>query len=177
MNFDGAYSNFLLRHFFGIGLLMISFNVDAAEKTVTAAGVSFHWTTSHGELHGCMRAPTHGWIAVGFNPNGELAGARLVMARVLAGKAQIEVHIAKPPTHVHRKNQDGSERAQVLSSMQALQHNQTHTEICFRMPLAAADDEDIALVPGETVHLILAYSHEADFQHHSARRDGVKVTL
>jgi hypothetical protein len=176
VNFDGSYSNFLSRHFLGIGLLMISFNVDAAKKTV-AAGVSFHWTTSHGELHGCIRAPTRGWIAVGFNPKGELAGARLVMARVVADKAQIEVHIAKPPAHVHRQNQDGSERAQALTSMQTKEQNQTHTEICFRMPLAAADDEDVALVPGETVYMILAFSHEADFQHHSAQRDGVKVTL
>jgi hypothetical protein len=86
-------------------------------------------------------------------------------------------HIAKPPAHVHRQNEDGSERAQALTSAQALQQNQAHTEICFRMPLAAADDEDVALVPGETVHLILAFSHETDFQHHSARRDGITVTL
>jgi hypothetical protein len=120
-----------------------------------------------------MSAATSGWITVGFNTRSELQGARLVMGRVVAGRAHAEVHIAQPPRHVHRRTPEGRERVSDVSGQQA--GGRTH--VCFSMPLKPSDAEDVTLVTGAPVHLILAWSREADFDHHSAQRESVEVML
>ena len=95
------------------------------------------------------------------------------MGRVVADRAHAEVHIAQPPRHLHRKTPDGRERVSEVIGRQV--GGRTH--VCFSMPLKAADAEDVSLVKGSPAHIILAWSHEADFEHHSAQRDAVNVTL
>jgi hypothetical protein len=51
------------------------------------------------------------------------------------------------------------------------------TQVCFAMPLRTDAVGDTALHPGQAVHLVLAWSHEPDFSHHSAGRDSLEVTL
>jgi hypothetical protein len=145
----------------------------AAMPSVSAAGVQFSWTVQGESLHGCMSAATSGWVAVGFNTRTGLQGARLVMGHVVAGRAHAEVHIAQPPRHLHRQTADGHERVSNVSGRQA--GGRTH--VCFSMPLKPTDTEDVALLRGAPVHLILAWSHEADFDHHSAQRDSVEMML
>ncbi len=144
-----------------------------AERTVARADVEFRWRVSGGLLHGCMRAATRGWITVGFNTTDGLSSARLVMGRLVNGHAQAQVHMANPPQHTHRPNSDGSER---VSQVQGSFAN-GHTQLCFSMPLKAQDAQDLGLAQGQTVHLILAWSHETDFDHHSAQRGAVAIVL
>ncbi len=145
----------------------------AAPSSVSAAGVQFSWSVQGETLHGCMSAATSGWVVVGFNTRATLEGARLVMGRITAGRAHAEVHIAQPPRHLHRRTPEGLERVSQVSGRQS--GGRTH--VCFTMPLGRADAEDVALVKGSPVHLILAWSHETDFDHHSAQRDSLDVTL
>jgi hypothetical protein len=155
------------------GLTQASPSVPLFSNEVADAGVRFRWALQGNDrLYGCMEAKTLGWVTVGFNPRGELDGARLVMGRVVNGKAHAEVHIAKPPQHVHRPAKNGGERVADVSGSQV----DGVTRVCFSMPLAAADAEDVSLVAGKSVHLVLAWSHEPDFQHHSAQR-GARNTL
>lgn len=147
--------------------------VSAAPPSVSAAGVQFSWSVQGDLLHGCMSAATLGWITVGFNTRADLQGARLVMGRVVAGRAHAEVHIAQPPHHVHRQTPEGRERVSDVGG----QHVGGRTHVCFSMPLKPADAEDVALAKGAPVHLILAWSRHSDFDHHSAQRDSVEVML
>jgi hypothetical protein len=68
-------------------------------------------------------------------------------------------------------------------SRQALQKRETTSSscatsrVCFVMPLDPIDPSDVTLVPGSPTHLVLAWSHESDFDHHSADRDAVNVLL
>jgi hypothetical protein len=144
-----------------------------AARMASAAGVEFRWAIQGQRLHGCMQARTRGWIAVGFNLRDDLAGARLVMGRVVAQRAHAEVHLARPPLHLHRHNADGSERVEQVSGQQ----HEGRTQVCFVMPLAAADADDVDLAAGSSVHLVLAWSHEPDFDHHSAQRGSLSITL
>jgi hypothetical protein len=120
-----------------------------------------------------MQAATRGWVTVGFNTEPTLDGARLVMGRVVNDRAEAQVHIAKPPQHIHRLTPQGKERVSHITGLQ----DKGQTRICFRMPLAAADQEDVKLSAGQNTHIILAWSHESDFEHHSAQRTGVHVML
>jgi hypothetical protein len=142
-------------------------------RSVEGAGVRLEWVIRDAQLHACMQAVTRGWVAVGFNTQPTLDGARLVMGRVRQGHAQAQVHIAKPPRHIHRLTPQGAERVSEVTGFQ----DKGHTRVCFRMPLAAADAEDVQLSAGQSTHIILAWSHESDFEHHSAQRSALQVML
>jgi hypothetical protein len=142
-------------------------------RSVEGAGVRLEWVIRDAQVHACMQAATRGWVTVGFNTQPSLDGARLVMGRVIQGRAEAQVHIAKPPQHIHRLTPQGKERVSSVSGSQSA----GITRVCFSMPLAAADREDVALSAGQNTHIILAWSHEADFEHHSAQRSAVQVML
>jgi hypothetical protein len=141
-------------------------------RLASAAGVEFRWALQDGRLlHGCMRARTHGWVTVGFNTRPALDGARLVMGRVVDGRAELEVHRAEPPRHERIAGADGAVR--LVGGAQ----EDGFTRLCFVMPLGQIDGADVALAAGATTHLVLAWSHERDFDHHSADRGAVSVVL
>jgi hypothetical protein len=148
-------------------------------REVGAAGVCFRWHIQTGprgtsdELHGCVEAATTGWVAVGFNTRAGLAGTRLVMTRVVGGQAQAEMQIADPPHHRHQRQADGTEWVRAVTGEQL----QGRTRVCFVMPLRTDAANDRPLQPGQATHLVLAWSHEADFKHHSAQRESLTVTL
>jgi hypothetical protein len=145
----------------------------ASELTrfASAAGVEFRWALDGRLLHGCMRARTRGWVTVGFNTQPALDGARLVMGRVLDGKAQIEVHRAQPPRHARIAGADDVVRISGGAQDAGV------TRVCFVMPLDPSDPSDVTLAVGSPTHLVLAWSHESDFNHHSADRGAVNVLL
>ncbi len=153
-------------------------NQSTMMKRVQDSGVIFEWRTTATHLQGCMQAQSTGWITVGFNTQPTLDGARLVMGRVdaraNAKSSLIEIHQAMPPRHEMRHSSAmKSEVIQLISSEQ----RGGLTRICFRMALAASYTGDVALSVGKPVHLILAWSHERDFQHHSAQRGAVNTVL
>lgn len=143
-------------------------------KRAQDSGVIFEWRTADTHLQGCMQAQTKGWVTVGFNTRPTLDGARLVMGRVDAQSGLIEIHQAMPPRHEMRHSSASKSAAiQLINSEQ----RSGLTQICFRMALAASYMGDVALSVGKPVHLILAWSHERDFQHHSAQRGVVNTVL
>lgn len=141
------------------------------KKSASAAGVEFRWALEGRWLHGCMQAHTRGWVTVGFNTRPMLDGARLIMGRVVDGQAQVEVHRALPPRHARIPGSDRSLRIVGGPQEAGL------TRLCFVMSLDPMDPSDILLVAGGQTHLVLAWSHEPDFDHHSAERGAVNVTL
>jgi hypothetical protein len=162
----------------GLGAQTKQSGQNTMTKRVQDSGVSFEWLTTATQLQGCMQAQTTGWITVGFNTRPTLDGARLVMGRVDA-KANtksglIEIHQAMPPRHEMRHSSAAS--SDVIELTSSVQRDGV-TRICFRMALAASYAGDVALVAGKPVHLILAWSHERDFQHHSAQRGAVNTVL
>lgn len=143
-------------------------------KRVQDSGVILEWRTTATHMQGCMQAQTKGWITVGFNTQPSLDGARLVMGRVDVKSSLIEIHQAMPPRHEMRYSSAvKSEVIQLISSEQL----GGLTRICFRMALAASYAGDVALAAGKPVHLVLAWSHERDFQHHSAQRGAINTVL
>jgi hypothetical protein len=150
-----------------------------APREVSAAGVRLRWqvltdrTGEANDLHACVEAATTGWIAVGFSPRAELAGTRLVMVRVVGGHAHAEMHIAEPPQHHHRRRADGTEWVREVTGQQA----NGVTQVCFTIPLRTDAVGDTALHPGQAVHMVLAWSHEPDFNHHSAQRESLTTNL
>jgi hypothetical protein len=144
-----------------------------AYRGTSAIGMTFEWRVQGDMLHGRMRAPTRGWVAVGFNHRPTLDGTRLVMGYVRDGATVVEEHVAAPPVH-HRKRDLGWKEG--LGQVSGTEDARS-TFIEFTLALDTGEPRDVALVPGRTYHLTLAWSHEDDLQHHSAMRTAVDVTL
>jgi hypothetical protein len=140
-------------------------------RFASAAGVEFRWALDARALHGCMRARTRGWVTVGFNTQPTLDGARLVMGRIVDGRPEIEVHRARPPRHARIAGADLAVR--IVGGAQEA----GVARVCFVMPLDPIDPSDVTLAAGSLTHLVLAWSHERDFDHHSADRGAVNVLL
>jgi hypothetical protein len=165
-----------MRRVAAVAALMVAAGVHAQApraltRTASAAGVEFRWALEGRFLHGCMRARTRGWVTVGFNTRPTLDGARLVMGRVVDGQPQLEVHQAQPPRHARIVGAENVVRVSGGAQEAGL------SRVCFVMPLDPVDPLDVTLVAGSPTHLVLAWSHEPDFDHHSADRGAVNVPL
>lgn len=145
----------------------------SANKTVSAADVTFEWSIEGKHLRGRMSAPTTGWVTVGFNTKSQLDGTKLVMGYVDRGKVVCEEHIADPPNH-RPKTEHGGHNS--LSEVRGTETGGT-TTIDFLLELSSGDPVDVELIPGRRYYLTLAWSHEDDLYHHSARRTAVDIIL
>ncbi|MCB9676349.1 MAG: hypothetical protein H6737_14595 [Alphaproteobacteria bacterium] len=135
--------------------------------SVHGGGVDFAWVVEDGVLTGEASAATAGWVCVGFGARPGLAGSVLVMGAHGPQGSVVEEHVAQPPRHPRRV--DLGEPPGLLEGR--AEERDGRTTVRFRWAL------DPALRVGEPVYLTLAWSHEDDFDHHSARRVEVEAVL
>lgn len=123
------------------------------------------------------KAPTQGWMVVGFNDRKGLQGARLLFMRVRNGRAECELHrtdfayprpFHRPRTHIGGKN--------AVSEVEG-QQNESETRVSCSIPMKSGEPLDIELYPGKPFHLILAWSVSDDFDHHSRFRTELEFKL
>ena len=132
------------------------------QKQAKARDMQFSWSIQGDVLQGTMRAKTRGWLAVGFNKNSGLKGARLIMASLHKNKARVEEHVVDPPRHWFK---EGS-TVRLISA----EEKGYHTQVKFSLPLEHFRE-------GEEIELILAFSDYDDFDHHSAMREHQTIKL
>ncbi|MEO0362725.1 MAG: DOMON domain-containing protein [Pseudomonadota bacterium] len=139
-----------------------------------AGGVRSRWRHRAGRLYGRLSAPTLGWLAVGFNDRPTLAGTRFVIASVSQdGRVVGDERVARPPRHVSVAEAGGRPALTNLSG----RRTGSGTEIAFSLPNRFDDGVGPDLPPGAAIHLMLAWAHEPDFDHHSAWRGHFDVNL
>ncbi len=142
-------------------------------RHVQLDGTTFGWHHLGDRLFGDLSVPTKGWLAVGFNDEPALKGTRFVIGVVEANAVRAELHIADPPHHQPIESLGG------LSDIRNLQgwRENGRSQIAFSLPHRRLDRFAVDLMPGRSIHLMLAWSNEPDFAHHSAWRRHVDVTL
>lgn len=148
-----------------MSLLLLALGTPAG--SAAAGGSRASWWFEPSDLVLLVEAPTEGWVAVGFNPEPELAGSRLVMVSVRGGTAVAEEHLAQPPDHP--KQRDLVVRAFVEEG--------GSTRVLVAVPRAPAVAGTMRLEPGRACGLTLAYSESDDFAHHSRWRGLVPTSL
>jgi hypothetical protein len=146
---------------------------DAMAQQVERGGMSVRWYVEGGDLFVTMKAPTAGWVAVGFNTQPTLEGSLLILGAVEDGKVRVEEHIAQPPKHPTRISLGGRS---ALRRFEA-QEQDRETQVSFVLGLSLQDQIAPVLSLGASVYLTLAFSQEDDFQHHSIMRTSVQITL
>ncbi|MEO0637076.1 MAG: DOMON domain-containing protein [Pseudomonadota bacterium] len=157
------------RHFvLGAGLTFSAIPASASplQETLSLDGTTFRNWHRKDRLFSTFSAPTKGWLAVGFNNQERLEGTRFVMGAVVGSSFRAEERIALVPNH---------RRIQDLGLAPAVEHVSGHTSentttMQFSMPHVLADSDNPTLSSGKRSYVMLAWSHDTDFEHHSAWR-------
>jgi DnaJ-class molecular chaperone len=143
-------------------------------KEVRKNNMIVRWKIEKEHIHFEMEAPTDGWVAIGFNETRSLAGTYLLMGRIRNGKAEVAEHYTEKPGSYKRitdygiPNQtigvEGDEKGNI-------------TRLHFSIPIEKASKYHKQLLPTTKWTLLLAYSLDDDFQHHSIMRTSVEIKL
>lgn len=142
-------------------------------RSVDDDDVTFTWHHQSGRLRGTLSAPSAGWIAVGFNEERSLRNTWFVIASVAARPMRVEEHIALVPDHRNITDLGIEPSVGHVSGF----YTQGRSQLEFSLPHALPKRPALRLAPGTPTHLMLAWSREADFDHHSAWRRHYDVEL
>ena len=142
-------------------------------REIIEGQVRFSWRHDGSRLFGELSAPTPGWIAVGFNERPKLKDTRFVIAVVSTSPVRAEEHVALVPDH---------RNIEALGLSPALDHaggsyDAGLSRLEFSLPHQIPGRAALQLGPGAQVHLMIAWSRETDFTHHSAWRRHFDVHL
>lgn len=140
---------------------------------IKSAGVTFEWHHVNNRLVARLAAPTSGWIAVGFNSQPGLRHTRFVIADVTARVIRVEEHLALVPTHPEITTLG---LTPAISDTRGAVNNGV-SQLWFSMAHTIPGPPPLNLSPGRISHLMLAWSRDPDFDHHSAWRRHFEITL
>jgi hypothetical protein len=143
-------------------------------KVVNKQQMTVKWEYKGDRIFFEIEAPTDGWVAIGFNRSENITGTYLIMARVLNGETNVVEHYTIKPGNyksfselmspVSIQNTEGSE-------------TKAGTKIRFSLPILAINKYAKDLTIGKEYVLLMAYSQEDDFKHHSVMRTSERITL
>jgi hypothetical protein len=158
-------------------LISENFSVEAQKtdfNSTTVNGMTFQWRFSKDHLQCKATAPTDGWVAIGFNTKNELSGTNLIMGAVEQDYITIDDRfIVKPGDHKSIIELGGSE---AVAQRRGKEEN-GKTSISFSIPLSVNDKFHHNLIEGKEYYVLMAFSQEDDFQHHSIMRTTIKIKL
>lgn len=143
-------------------------------RILSKKGMELRWGFKK-RIHFEMRAPTVGWVAVGFNTVRQLPSSMLIMGAVYPdGSVMVQDHVIVAIGEHKARTALG-----LASRLGPVAGEQTRnlTTVQFSLPTEATDDLSLPLEMGLDYHLILAYSVDRDFQHHSRVRIWERITL
>ncbi|MEN6369943.1 MAG: DOMON domain-containing protein [Thermotogota bacterium] len=118
-------------------------------------GMSLFWQNDATTLYVGLISPGTGCAAVGFGGRDAEAGANIIIGCVRDGDVTLEDHYGVSRTQ-HRRDRVSS----LLEAGGTELHGETTLE--FAIPLASGDPQDVDLVPGKSVAVILARHQTRD---------------
>lgn len=144
------------------------------KKTIQKNGMTVSWYYSQDRIFFEMNAPTNGWITIGFNTSSGTKDAYLLMGNIQQDRTELVEHYTlnpgnyKPITTLNAKAQVKDIEGEEIGKQTTLQ---------FSLPIKAFSQYQKDLKPGLEYNMILAYSREDDFQHHSMMRTSLPIKL
>lgn len=121
-----------------------------------------------------MAAPTHGWVAIGFNEKDEITGAYLIMGQVVNNTVHVvEYYTSAPGKYAPISTHNEAPSLKWCKGRES--DNGTYIE--FKVNTILHSEYIKPLIKGKQYYLIMAYSNEDDFTHHSAMRTSILIQL
>jgi hypothetical protein len=118
-------------------------------------GMTLHWQNDSTNLYVGLVSPGTGWAGVGFSDHSGKPGSNIILGAVKNGKCTIQDHYGVTK-ELHLPDWTSS----LLATGGTEANGQTTLE--FAIPLAGSSSQDVTLVPGQTVAVILAYQATKD---------------
>ena len=162
-----------------IVVLLLSIQISVAEeksefKKVTAKDITFEWKIEGKNLHVKLRAPTLGWIGVGFNPTKIMKDANIIIAYVKDGKIFIRDDFGtKEKRHTSDIELGGQDN---IINAKGTEENGI-TSIEFSIPFDSGDIYDQKLIPGNEYKILLAMGEEDSFTKKHKKKTKIEITL
>ncbi len=129
--------------------------------------MSFEYVVENDSVWVEIKALTYGWLAVGFNDKNEIVGSDLKMFCVKDGHLEAEDQFVRGfQLHPADSKIGGTNNIRRLKGWES----EEGTRITFKIPLVSKDEYDYSHQLGANFWLILAYSIDDDFEHHSIMR-------
>ncbi|WP_420321850.1 DOMON domain-containing protein [Flagellimonas sp.] len=144
------------------------------KKEISKLGMNIKWHHGNQRIHFTLNAPTRGWLAIGFNESKELSGTYLLMGNVIGEETNVVEHYTQNPGNYSPISELGG-----FSQVKDIQgmENEFGSTISFSLPIKPTGKLKKQLKPGSNYSLLIAYSQEDDFQHHSIKRTAVPIVL
>lgn len=161
---------------FGMSLVSLS-SLTAqkqTEKKISVNGMQVSWEFQQDRICFIMSAPTDGWVTIGFNETKNMTGAYLLMGRVKNAKSEVVEHFTISPGYYVTVDSLGG--AAQIADVSGTQKGK-NTLLRFSLPVEAKSKYQKNLSEGEKYIMILAYSRDDDYQHHSIMRTSIRVEL
>lgn len=149
---------------------------EQAGHSATVAGVTVRWLREEALLSVHLSARTTGWIAIGFDPTRQMAGANIIIGYVADGELEIADDYGTGPYRHGRDIENGG--TDDIVNAAGLEENGT-TSIRFSIPVDSGDPLDNVLVPGESYSVIVAHGQNGadDFSSYHANRGRFRMTI
>lgn len=146
---------------------LIFFLIETDPHELKVGPMTLRYEVQQDSLWLQLKAPTKGWIAIGFNDRNDIVGSDLLMFSVRNGLVFYEDQFVKAAQQ-HPADWELGEG----SSIQMIEGTETEgwTSATFKIPLYANEPYDFNHQPGKDFWLIMAYSLHDDFDHHSIMR-------
>jgi hypothetical protein len=137
--------------------------------------MSFEWRVNGDNLDIRLKAKTKGWVAVGFNTEGSMKNANLILGYVKRGKVKISDQFGVRQEEHIRDIMTGGQN-NIFNKKGSESINQT--TISFTIPLKSGDQRDFTINPSQETIILLAYGKRNDnFQSKHEFRTAIKVNL
>lgn len=157
-----------------IVLLSATLSTGFTQNTIAVKGMEFKYEILEDKVKIVLAAPTKGWVGVGFNTQNSIVESDLYLFRVKDGRTEgLDMKVI---------SFGNPQEDQVLggtidfSKLKGKEENGT-TQITFQLPLNTRDQYDFDHQLNKPFWLILAYSTQDDFGHHSRVREHIKFTF
>lgn len=138
-----------------------------AQQEVVVNGMTFSYQLLDQEIEITLKAPTSGWVGVGFNSENNIVKSDLLLFNIVDGKTtSLDMWV---------KGFGNPLSDQVLGGTNDISHlkgkeQNGYTTVTFRLPFPSTDQFDFEHRLGQSFWLILAYSTHDEFDHHSRMR-------
>ena len=143
-------------------------------KKIEKNGMVVHWKIGEDHIDFEVFAPAKGWLAIGLNTNEKLKGNNLIMGKIEDGEVTInDRFIVGVGDHRAVEDLGGSDHLFNLAG----EENARGSIIRFSIATRSRDAFHYNWQKHQPCFLLLAYSREDDFLHHSTMRTSLRIIL
>lgn len=150
-----------------LAFFMVPFVLPSQKGPIHVGGMYMEYEIIKDSVTISLKAPTTGWVGIGFNHENNIVGSDLLLFHVVddqvEGKDMFVKGIGNPQEDIML---NGRTSFQLLFGKE--ENRQTYIQ--FRIPLNNSDQYDFKHALSEPFWLILAYSTHDEFDHHSIMR-------